>query len=92
MDLLKLGFELKVMPDEDEVWKKYLDSKGFVYHKIPVKKGVKRPKVESFLKKHTRGTYVLRVAGTIIACEDGQYFNIYDYNNNAIYGYYEKVY
>lgn len=91
LNLLELGFELKVMPTDSVVWKKYLDSKDFVYHIIPVKKGMKRPKVETFLREHPTGTYILRIAGTILACVNGHYYTMYNYNDSAIYGYYEKI-
>lgn len=90
LELLKRGFELKVMPDDDKVWKEYLDSEGFVYHSIPIAKVDKRPRVEAFLKEHPTGTYILKVAGTILACVNGHYYTMYDYNDSAIYGYYEK--
>lgn len=89
-ELFKIGFELKVMPNDDEAWKEYLIRAGFIYHSIKVKKGSRRPTVDSFARSHRKGTFVLRVANHIVTCEDGYYFDTWDCGDKSLYGYYEK--
>ncbi len=90
-ELFKIGLELKVMPNSDEAWRQYLINNGFEYRKIPVKKGMKRPTVQTFSMNHKQGTYVLRVANHIVTCEDGYYYDLWDSGHCSLYGYWEKV-
>ena len=89
-ELFEIGFELKVMPNMDDAWKEYLKREGFIEHKISNKKGSKRPTVNSFSTTNKSGTFILRVANHIVACEDGYYYDIWDSGNKSLYGYWEK--
>lgn len=90
IDLYRIGFELKVMPNADEAWKEYLIQNGFIYHTIPVKKGSKRPTVSEFAKNNKQGTYVLRVAHHLVTCHEGYYYDSWDSGDRSMYGYWEK--
>lgn len=89
-ELFEIGFELKVMPNSDECWKEYLIRAGFIYHKIPVKRGSKRPTVDSFARQHKTGVFVLRVANHIVTCDNGYYYDTWDSGECSLYGYWEK--
>uniref|UniRef100_A0AB39C7W1 Peptidase n=1 Tax=Bacillus phage KoopaTroopa TaxID=3234046 RepID=A0AB39C7W1_9CAUD len=89
-ELFEIGFELKVMPNSDEAWKEYLKREGFIYHKLTIKKGSKRPRVAEFAQKNKTGTFVLSVAKHIVTCEDGYYYDTWDCGDYAMYGYWEK--
>lgn len=58
--LFEIAFELKVMPNNDEAWQQYLIEHGFEYRKLTIKRGMKRPRVNQFVKDNNNGTYVLR--------------------------------
>jgi hypothetical protein len=89
--LFEIGFELKVMPSADPAWKTYLDRvEGFKYCKIPVKKGSRRPTVDSFAAKNRKGTFILRVANHVVTVVDGYHYDLDDFGDSAVYGYYEK--
>ncbi len=90
MEIGKMGFEMKELPNSNNVWKKYLEDENFIYHAIPVKKGSKRPTVDSFARTHNKGTFVLNVAGHVVTCQDGNYYDLYDFATSAVYSYYEK--
>lgn len=90
-ELFEIGFEMKVMPNSDEAWKEYLLRNGFEYCKIPVKKGQKRPTVDSFTRQNKEGTYVLRVANHIVTSQDGYYYDLWDSGDKSLYGYYKKI-
>lgn len=90
-ELCEIGFELKVMPNSDEAWKEFLLRNSFEYCKIQVKKGSKRPTVESFAKEHKKGIYVLRVANHLVTVHDGYYYDIWDSGKKSLYGFYKKV-
>lgn len=89
-ELFEIGFELKVMPNNDEAWKALLIKNGFVLHKVTNKRGSKRPTVQSFASEHKKGTYVLRVANHIVTCQDGYYYDLFDSGESSLYGYWEK--
>lgn len=73
-----------------DLYKKVFGSLGFEYHSITVKKGSKRPTVESFSKEHKKGTYICRVANHFVTVVDGDYFDTWDSGDCCLYGYYEK--
>jgi len=90
-ELFEIGFELKVMPNSDEAWKEYLLRNGFEYCKITVKKGSKRPTVDSFTRSNKKGIFVLRVANHLVTAQDGYYYDTWDCGNKSLYGYYKKI-
>ena len=89
-ELFEIGFELKVMPNDDKAWKHYLKELGFIEHKISNKKGSKRPTVESFSRNNKKGVYVLRVANHVVTCSEGYYYDLWDCGDSSLYGYWEK--
>lgn len=89
MDLCELGFELKVMPNDDECYMEYLKSKGYNKQTIKVTKGSKRPTVTSFTKEHQEGTYILRVANHLVTVCDGKYYDIWDSGDCCLYGFWK---
>lgn len=88
--LCDIGFELKVMPNNDLAWKEYLKTHNFIEHKVSNKKGSKRPTVYSFAQEHKKGTYILRVANHIVTCSDGYYYDVWDSGKKSVYGFWEK--
>lgn len=89
-ELFEIGFELKVMPNMDEAWREYLIRNGFIYHKLTIKRGSKRPRVNEFAKNNKTGTFVLRVANHLVTLEDGYYYDTWDSGDCSMYGYWEK--
>lgn len=54
-------------------------------------KGKKRITVEQFCKKHKKGTFILKVAGHVVAVRDGWFYDIWDCGNKCVYGYWERL-
>ena len=75
------------MPNSKPAYEKYLLDNGFKYGIISVKKGSKRPTVESFTKEHKKGTYILRVAHHVVASVDGLYYDTGKCGHKSLYGY-----
>lgn len=91
-ELVEIAFELKVMPNSDDAYKVYLErSKDFKEHKISIKKGSKRPTVQSFAEKHKKGTFVLRVANHLVTVKDGYFYDTWDCGIKSVYKYWEKI-
>lgn len=88
-ELFDIGYELKVMPNNDESWKEFLRRRGFIYHAIKVKKGSKRPRVNKF-SRDNKGTFILGVANHIVACQGGHYYDTWDSGECCLYTYWEK--
>lgn len=91
LKLCDLGFQMKRMPNDDEVWKDYAISNGFKYCKLGNLKGKTRPTVDSFCNDHKSGTYIVTVAHHIVAIVDGKFFDIWNNGNKSLYGYWEKI-
>lgn len=66
-----------------------METFGFVYTGISNKKGSTRPTVESFAKAHPHGTFIVTVAGHVVAVVDGKYYDTWDSGWRSMYGYYE---
>ena len=89
-ELFEIGFELKVMPNDNEAWREYLTRKGFTKHSISVKKGSKRPTVLGFAKANKEGTHILQVANHITVCKEGVYYDLWDCGECCLYSYWSK--
>lgn len=91
-ELCELAFELKALPNSDVTYKEYLKrSHDFAEHKLRIKKGVKRPTVESFAKANKKGTYILTLANHLVAVVDGYYYDTWDCGEKSVYKFWEKV-
>lgn len=89
-ELFEIGFELKVLPNDKECWEEYLRQNGFTYQKLSIKKGSKRPTVQSFCEKNKKGTFVLRVANHVVTAVDGFFYDLWDSGHMSMYGYWIK--
>jgi hypothetical protein len=91
-ELCKIGDQVLNMPNSTEVLEKYLiENCGFIPGKIKVVKGSKRPTVRSFAMEHRTGTYILRVANHITVVVNGNYYDIWDCGDCAVYKYWSKL-
>ncbi len=90
-ELCDLGRELKDMPNSDRVWKAYVGNEDeFIEHTIRIKKGMRRPTVDSFAREHKQGTYVLSVANHLVTVVDGFHYDTWDCSDKSVYKYWEK--
>jgi hypothetical protein len=79
------------MPWEKKAYQPLLKDYGFEYRKLSIKRGDKRPTVESFTKSHRKGVFVVVIANHIVPVVNGQYFDTWDWGDASLYGYWEKV-
>lgn len=90
--LYEIAYRNRSMLDEKKVLDEYVRSVGFVYRKLPkVEAGGSRPKVSSFAKQLGKGTYLLIIANQITVAINGNYYEVWNCGNKAVYGYWEKV-
>lgn len=89
--LVEKGRELKEMPDGMPTIEAVLQEYGFVKdtYAIP-SKGQKRMTVKDYAMTHPHQTALLRVAGHVVAIEDGYYWDIWDCGSKSIYKAYYK--
>lgn len=85
--LCDAALEVYDVPTSDTAIERTLENFGFVKHSY--KKGVKRETVKEFCKAH-KGTAILRLAGHVVCCSDGDYFDTWDCGNKTAYCYYTK--
>ncbi len=91
-ELVALGRELHAMPNSDDVWKYYVENNpAFIEHTIRIKKGMKRPTPETFLRKqeHKKGRYLFNMANHLLTADEGYYHDIWESGDRAIYKYWE---
>lgn len=84
-ELCVLGKELKDVPNGNETYTEYLQRNKCISMSFPVKKGQKRLTPKTFSKKYPEGSYILRLAHHLVAVTDGNYYDIWNSGNKAIY-------
>lgn len=84
------GFKLKTAMNDVEAVNDFLTSIGFKVGKIKVPKGSKRPTVKQFAMEHPNWYAVLRVANHITCSGRGNYVDIWDCGDCALYKYWYK--
>lgn len=70
-----------------EVYEAVMKDLGFVWVSCPRTKGVKAMDVETFIKNHDGGAYILRLAHHLTAVVDGCCFDTWYPQKSTVYGY-----
>lgn len=87
MDLVAEGFLDGDMPNSNEIWGRYLYSKGFDKKIIP-----RFCTVKDFCREHPYGTYVLGTGTHVVAVIDGKYYDTWDSGEEEPVYYWEERY
>lgn len=85
-DLCELAGRLKRMPNDQAVYRTYLQNAGFIRTSIVKQKGLPRPTVSSFAQEHPTGCFVLEIDRHVVAVRDGRYLDIWDCGDKCLYG------
>ena len=89
--LVEKGRELKDMPNGKGTMEAVLQDYGFTKDASAIpSKGQKRMTVKDYAMTHPHQTALLRVAGHVVAIEDGYYWDIWDCGSKSIYKAYIK--
>lgn len=88
--LANMGFDMKNVMSSADVVGKYLISLGFKQGKIKISKGENRIRVSEFATLYPNIYAVLRVANHFVATGKGNYIDIWDSGDCAIYKYWYK--
>lgn len=88
--LANMGFDMKNVMSSADVVGKYLISLGFKQGKIKISKGESRIRVSEFATLYPNIYAVLRVANHFVATGKGNYIDIWDSGDCAIYKYWYK--
>ena len=73
-----------------KIRREIMEKLGSSYTGISVKRGRKRPTVDSFTREHKTGTYILNVANHEVTVVDGIYYDTWDSGHCCVYGYFTK--
>jgi hypothetical protein len=65
------------MPNSDDLWGKYLKSKGYCRKLVP-DDGIGDYTVEDFCRDHPEGCFLLTLQNHVVAVESGKYFDTFD--------------
>lgn len=88
-DICIEGLKLYDMPSANHVWGSYLKRKGFERHIIP-NSCPECYTVRDFAKDHPEGKYILALSGHVVACIDGDIYDIFDSSDRVPVYYWEK--
>lgn len=90
IDLCIEGLCMCDMPSANNVWGSYLKHKGYKRKVIPEEK-CDCYSVADFCRDHPHGKYMLALNGHVVACENGNYFDLWDSGQEvAIYFWYKE--
>lgn len=89
IDMAMQGLMICDMPSANEVWGRYLLSRGFERHMVD---GACRDMktVEQFCQENPKGVYVLAISGHVVAAKDGDYYDTWDSGQCVPLYYWEK--
>ena len=77
LELMLIGYDMKDMPNSNEIWGTYLQDKGFSREIIPNTCPACYT-IRDFANDHPRGTYVIGTGTHAVAVKDGSYFDTTD--------------
>lgn len=83
------AFEMKKMPDRNEVWNEVLYDLGFKRRTAPDTCPICYT-VKDFCKDHPEGTYVVATGNHVLTVIDGDYYDSWDSGNQVVAYYYTK--
>lgn len=89
--LCKRGRELGDFGDRITVYPTVLKDLGFIEVSVKREKGKKAMTVESFIKEHPTGTYILRLAHHATAIVEGVCYDTWYPQTDTVYRYFEKI-
>lgn len=73
-----VGFELKQMPSDNQVWGEYLRRMGFRRRSLEREDWYT---VRDFCQDHPEGLYVLAISGHLVTVVNGNYYDFWDSGN-----------
>ena len=88
--LADAGFMYKCCMSDVEAVDIVLRNNGFAVGTVKVEKGSRRPTVDSFARTHPNWYSVVRVANHLVATGKGNYVDIWDCGDKAVYKYWYK--
>ena len=89
-DLCTIAAKMCRIPNDDPVYRKYLETKGWIKNKQPRKDDNTWYTVREFLRMHPRGTYVISVSGHLLCAVDGKVLDTWDSSQHRMGVYYTK--
>lgn len=91
LELMLIGYDMKDMPNSNEIWGTYLADKGFIREMIPNTCPACYT-IRDFANDHPRGTYVIGTGTHAVAVKDGCYFDTGDSGDEtAVYVWKKEV-
>lgn len=86
-DLCELGFKMKRMPNDKQVYEKYLDNLGWHKHKQPRKWNNFKYTVDEFIDIAPNDVYIVSVANHLTAIGDREIKDIWDCGHKSVGNY-----
>ena len=71
--------------NDNIVWKKFIQNKGWKEFTFQAIKGQKRMNGERFCESYKKGTYVLNMAGHLSVCKNGIIYDTWNCSQKCVY-------
>lgn len=88
--LVEIGLKMKRMPNEKQVYEKYLDSLGWKKQKQPRKHNGFKYTIDEFIKAAPKGIYIIKVALHLTVVVDGDIVDIWNCGRKSVGNYWIK--
>lgn len=89
MRLMLKGYELKVLPDVNQVWGAFLKENGFVRYVIP-NTCPDCYTIADFVKDNPQGTFLVATDAHVVGVKDGKYYDTSDCGKSVPIYYWKK--
>lgn len=89
IDIFLRGFMMFDMPSANAVWGAYLKSRGFIRNAV-TDNGSDYYTVSDFCRDNPKGTYILALAGHVVAVIDGDHYDTWDSGEEIPVYYWER--
>lgn len=92
LDLMVSGYCLKDMPSSDDVWRSFIEDRGFKRHTLP-DTCPNCYTVADFAADNPEGTFLLYVIGEpghVVAVKDGDWYDSWDSGNRTVVFFWSK--
>ena len=90
MELCRIGHDIYQMPNSKDVYRKYLNEKGWSKMPMPRFENRKRYTVRDFINEFNKGIYIIEVARHLTIDEDGVLIDSWDCGYKCVGNYFKK--
>lgn len=88
--LCDIGFKMKRMPNEKQVYEKYLEEVGWLKFKQPRKLDFTKYTIDEFCKQFPKDVYIVSMANHLTTVADREIIDTWDCGHKSVGNYWKK--